>query len=43
VVLARAVLRQHGGSLHLESAPSRGTEVTLTWPARWSDERGEKP
>lgn len=42
VVLARAVLRQHGGSLHLESAPSRGTEVTLTWPARWSDERGEK-
>jgi len=33
VVLARAVLRQHAGTLGIESEPTRGTEVTLTWPA----------
>jgi signal transduction histidine kinase len=33
VVLARAVLRQHGGSLDITSERARGTEVTLRWPA----------
>jgi len=34
VVLARAVLRQHGGDLRFESELGRGTTVTLRLPAR---------
>jgi len=30
--LAQAVLRRHNGDIYLESAPSRGTIVTLAWP-----------
>jgi signal transduction histidine kinase len=37
VVLARAAFSQHGGSLHYESAPERGTVVTGTLPLRRSD------
>jgi signal transduction histidine kinase len=33
IVLARAVLQQHGGRLDIESERRRGTKVTLTWPA----------
>lgn len=33
VVLARAVVGQHGGSMQHTSAPGRGTTVTLTLPA----------
>ena len=34
VVLARAVLAQHGGRLEYESRPGEGTTVTLTLPDR---------
>jgi signal transduction histidine kinase len=34
VVLARGVLRQHGGDLRFESEPGRGTTVTLRLPAQ---------
>jgi signal transduction histidine kinase len=32
VVLARSVVAQHGGAMHYESEPGRGTRVTLTLP-----------
>lgn len=34
VVLARAVLAQHGGTLQFASCAGRGTKVTMTVPAR---------
>jgi signal transduction histidine kinase len=34
VVLARAAVEQHGGTLTFESAPSRGTTATILLPAR---------
>lgn len=30
--LAHAAMRRHDGEIHLESTPSRGTTVTLSWP-----------
>lgn len=33
VVLAQAVVGQHGGTIHYRSAPGRGTRVTITLPA----------
>jgi signal transduction histidine kinase len=41
VVLARAVLRQHGGSLEITSEPGRGTTVVLAWPAVRPQAEGE--
>lgn len=34
VVLARAVIAQHGGALHYESEPGKGTTVRATLPSR---------
>jgi two-component system, NtrC family, sensor histidine kinase HydH len=33
VVLARAAIAQHGGTVRYESAPGRGTRVLVTLPA----------
>jgi two-component system sensor histidine kinase HydH len=42
VVLARSVLHQHGGGLHYESAPGRGTTVIATLPAPARRTHGER-
>lgn len=36
-----SVMRKHGGTLDLDSAPGRGTTVSLSFPKRTRGERGE--
>lgn len=33
LTIAAQIVRNHGGAIELESAPGRGTRVTLLWPA----------
>jgi two-component system OmpR family sensor kinase len=33
LAVARTVAEEHGGTIHCDSAPGRGTTVTMTWPA----------
>jgi two-component system, NtrC family, sensor histidine kinase HydH len=42
VVLARSVFHWHGGGLHYESWPGRGTTVTATLPAAARRAHGER-
>jgi len=30
--IAASIVRNHGGQINLESAPGRGTQVTILWP-----------
>ncbi len=38
--IAAGIVRNHGGQIHLTSAPGKGTTVAVTWPAALSAAKG---
>ncbi len=41
--LAFSIARDHGGTLHIESTPGKGTRVTLTLPTEYRDTDAQDP